>query len=69
VVSGQSPLQLPAAFKERLQEFCAAACQDAAADFNFVVQLRVAQHLHYRLHGARFGIIRAVDQAPDSRVH
>ena len=38
---------LPTAFKERLQEFRATACQDAAADLHFVVQLRVTQHLHY----------------------
>ena len=38
---------LPTAFKERLQEFCTTACQDAVADFHFVVQLRVTQHLHY----------------------
>jgi hypothetical protein len=60
---------LATAFKERLQQFCRTACQDAAADFYFVVQLRVIQHLHYRLHGARFGIVGAVDQALDPGMH
>jgi hypothetical protein len=63
------PLQLPAASKELLQEFCATACQYSAADFYFVVQLRVIQYLHYRLHGTRLGIVGAVDQALDPGVH
>ena len=41
------PQKLTTAFKERLQKFGAAACQDAATDFYFVIQLRVIQHLHY----------------------
>jgi hypothetical protein len=38
--------RLTTAFKERLQQFGATACEDSAADFYFVVQLRVIQHLH-----------------------
>jgi hypothetical protein len=68
-VSWQGRPQLATAFKEPLQQFGATACQDSAADFYFVIQLRVIQHLHYGLHRARFGIVRAVDQAPDPGVH
>ena len=69
VISGQRTQRLATVSKERLQQLRATACQDAAADFYFMVQLRVIQHLHYRMHCARFGIIGAVDQALDPSVH
>src|ERR1700686_2590915 len=53
--------RLTTAFKESLQQY-------AAADFYFVVQVRVIQHLHYRVYGARFGIVRAIDEALDPGV-
>ena len=53
--------QLTTALKERLQQLGATACQDAAANLYFVVQLRVIQHLHYRLNRACFRIVGAID--------
>src|ERR1700676_5660663 len=60
--------RLATVFKERLQQFGGTACEDAAANFHFVIQLRVVQQLHYRIHCARFRIVRAVDQAVDPGV-
>lgn len=37
--------QLATVFKERLQELCAAACQDSASDLCLVIQLRMIEHL------------------------
>ena len=37
---------LTAIFKERLQQIGATASQDSSANLNFMVQLRVIQHLH-----------------------
>jgi hypothetical protein len=61
--------RLTTVFKERLQQFGAAACKNSAADFYFVIQLLVIQQLHYRIHCARFGIVRAIDEALDPGVH
>jgi hypothetical protein len=55
--------------KELLQHFRAATRQNSATNLDFVVQLRVIQDLHYGMHRARFGIIRAVYQALDPCVH
>ena len=61
--------RLTTVFKERLQQLGGAAGKDAAANFYFVIQLRMIQQLHYRLHSARFGIVRAVHEAVDPGVH
>ena len=60
---------LATVLKERLQQFCAAACKDATADFHAVVQLRMIYDLHHRVHRSGFRIVGAVDQALDARVH
>ena len=61
--------RLTTVFKERLQQFGAAACQNSAADFCFVVELLVVQQLHYRIYRARFRVVCAVDEALDPCVH
>ena len=53
---------LPPTSKETLQYLRATACQNASADFHAVVQAGMVQDLHHRMDGARFGVIRAVDQ-------
>src|SRR5258708_10100622 len=66
VASRQLPVnQLATIFKERLQEFGAAACQDSAADFYFVIQLRANQHLQYRLRCARVWVVPPRNSALD----
>src|ERR1700693_2391792 len=52
--SGQ---RLSTFLKERLQQFCAAACEHSAANFYFVVQLRMIQQLHDGPHCARSWIV------------
>src|SRR5580700_9680414 len=41
---------LTPAFKERLQQFRATARQNSAANFYSVIELRMIQNLHHRLH-------------------
>jgi hypothetical protein len=41
VIPPTSDQRLTTAFKERLQQFGATACQDAVANLYFVIQLRV----------------------------
>src|SRR5580704_6234905 len=67
--SGFGTFGLTTVLKERLQKFCATACQNTAAHFYSVVQSRVIQHLHDRLHGARLRIVRAINQALDPGMH
>src|SRR5580700_3066685 len=64
-----NPKKLSTAFKERLQHFSAPPCKNPAANLHAVVQLGMIQHLHHRLHRARLGIVRAVHQTPDPRMH
>jgi hypothetical protein len=52
-----------------LQHFGAAAGQDSAANLNLVVQLRMIQDLHHRMHGPGLGIVRAIYQAPDAGMY
>jgi len=61
--------RLTTALKERLQQFGAAACQNTTPNFYAMVQLRVTQHLHYRMNRARFGIVGSVDEALDPGMH
>jgi len=61
--------RLTTTLKERLQQLGATTCQDAAADFHSVVQLRVIQRLHHRLNRARLGIVGAIDKATDPGMH
>ena len=55
--------------KERLQHFRAASSQYPAANLNLVVHLRMIQHLHHRMNGAGFGIVRPINQALDPGMH
>src|SRR5580658_573732 len=55
--------------KERLQHFGAAAGQHSAANLDPVVQLRMIQNLHHRMHGPGLGVVRAVYQALHAGMH
>ena len=61
--------QLTTALKKRLQQLRAASCQNPAANFYPMVQLRMIQYLHHRLHRARLGVIRAIYQAFNAGMH
>jgi hypothetical protein len=61
--------RLTAISKERLQHFRAASGQHSAANRDLVVQLRMIQDLHYRMHGPRLGVVRAIYQALHAGVH
>jgi hypothetical protein len=52
-----------------LQDFRAAPRQYSPTDFHFMVQLRVVQDLHDRMHSPCRGVVRAIDQPPDSGMH
>ena len=52
-----------------LQDFRAPACENAAADLNFVIETGVVQHPHNGVDSTRFGVIRAENQPPNARVH
>ena len=69
VASRVKSQRLPTALKERLQHFGATACQNASANLHLMIQLRMIHYLHHRMYGARFGIVRAIDQAFDPRMH
>src|SRR5579863_4594664 len=60
---------LTTAFKERLQQFRTAAGQDSLANFHAMVESRMIQHLHHRVHRACFRIVRAIDQTFDPRMY
>ena len=62
------PFRAPAS-KKRLQQLGAAACQYASSDFHLVIQFVVVQHLHHRMYRSCFRVVRAVNQAFQSRVH
>src|SRR4029077_1611759 len=64
-----STSSLSAGSKERLQQVGTAARQNAGANLQAMVQVRVIQHLEHRTHCACLGIVGAVDQALDPRVH
>src|ERR1700731_4803499 len=68
-VSNQLAAFLATAFEKRLQQFGTAAGQHACADFRSVVQPGVIQHLQHRAACARFGIIRAINDAFHPRVY
>jgi hypothetical protein len=61
--------RLTTALKERLQQFGATAGQHSALHLDFVVQLRMIQHLHYRNYRAGFRIVRAIYETLDSGMH
>jgi hypothetical protein len=52
-----------------LQHFRAAAGKHSAANLYLVVQLRMIQDLHHRMHRARLGVGRAIYQALDAGMH
>src|SRR5271166_2517615 len=73
-VFGQRQMSLanderPTALKKRLQHFCAAAGQHSAANLDLMVQLRMIQDLHHRMHGPGLRIVRAIYEAPDAGMH
>ena len=49
--------QLTTILKERLQQFCAAARKNSAANLQNVIQLRMVQDLHHGTNGPGFGIV------------
>src|SRR6266567_7290866 len=61
--------QLAATLKERLQHVRAAAGEHSAANRNLMVQLRMVQDLHHRMHRPGLRVIRAIYQAPDAGMH
>ncbi len=61
--------QLATISKERLQQLCAAACQNPTSYFHLVVQLRVIQDLQRRMDRTRLRVFSAVNQAPDARMN
>jgi hypothetical protein len=61
--------RLSTALKERLQQFGAAPGEHSTANLDLMVQLRVIQNLHNRVHGPSFGIVSAIDQALDPCMH
>jgi hypothetical protein len=52
-----------------LQQFCAAASQNSAANLDPVVQLRMIQDLHHRMHRAGFRIVRTIHQTLNPGMH
>jgi hypothetical protein len=62
-------LFLPPASKEILQYLRATPRQHSSPNRHAMVQLGVVQHLHHRLDGTRFGVVRAVYQALQPGVH
>jgi hypothetical protein len=60
---------LSAAPKKLLQNFRRTARQHPASHLNAMVQSRMVQHSHDRVHGPRFGVVRAKNQSPDARMH
>src|SRR5882757_2345914 len=55
--------RLATASEKRLQQLSTTAAQDARRHFHAVVQAGMIQDLHHRTDGARFRVIRAVNQA------
>jgi hypothetical protein len=55
--------------KERLQHLCAAAGQHSAANLDLVVQLRMIQDLHHRMHGPGLGVVRTIYQGLHAGMH
>jgi hypothetical protein len=66
---GKETNWLTTILKERLQHFCTASRQYAAANLDLVVQERMIHDLHDWMHSARFGIIGTIHQPPDSGMH
>lgn len=60
---------LAPASEKFLNQFSALPGQNSAANLDFMIQLRVIQHLHDRTNRTGFGIIRSVDQAANPCVH
>src|SRR5437764_12568081 len=63
---GNSPLlaaAFPALAEERLQKFCAPACQHSPPHLHPVIRLRVIYHLHDGVNGTRLGVVGAIHQA------
>src|SRR5579859_4877995 len=61
--------RLPAISKERLQYFCAAACEYSASNLHLVVQPRMVHNLQNGMYGTRFRIVRTIHQTFDARMH
>jgi len=55
--------------KKLLQEFCTSASKDAALHLDPVIQGGMVKHPHHRMHRTGFGIIRSINQTPDTRMH
>src|ERR1700756_4331461 len=55
--------------KERLQHFRAAARQYSATNLDLMVQLRMVQDCHDRMHRTSFRVIGAIHQAADARMN
>ena len=61
--------QLTTTSEECLHQLGALARKHAAANFQVMIQLRVVEHLYHRMNRTRFGIVRAVHQTLQPRVH
>src|SRR5580765_5068519 len=61
--AGSRPAQLTTILKERLQHFRAAPGEHSAENLNLVIQLRMIQNLHHRMHCPSLRVIRAIHQA------
>ena len=49
--------KLTTVLKERLQQFCAAARKNSAANLQSVIHLRMIQNLHHGTNGPGFGVV------------
>jgi len=62
-------LPYSASAKKLLQKFRAFAGQNTAANLDLMIQGRVVQDMHCRMHSPGLGVLGAIYQAPDARVH